>query len=134
MEQKAGDCGERGLNHSDGEAQRFYRELKQRGVGMRVGMEATGQFQVFRELLILVEATAVLRAKETCRPFHTCLVLPKILESLLARQAESACAARGLRNSHFELFGIAAFFSTRADRGGHIIVNFSLGHGSIRVG
>jgi len=32
------------LNHSDGEAEKFYRELAQRGVSVRVGMEATGLF------------------------------------------------------------------------------------------
>ena len=34
---ETGECGERRLNHSDGEAERFYRELKQRGVSVRVG-------------------------------------------------------------------------------------------------
>jgi transposase len=33
---------ERELNHSDGEAEKFYRDLKQRGMCVRVGMEATG--------------------------------------------------------------------------------------------
>ena len=39
---ETGECGEKRLMHSDGEAERFYRELKQRGVQVRVGMEATG--------------------------------------------------------------------------------------------
>src|SRR6266853_3643600 len=38
MDEKTGECGERQLNHSDGEAEKFYRELKQRGVSVRVGM------------------------------------------------------------------------------------------------
>jgi tRNA splicing endonuclease len=42
MDQETGECGERKLNHSDGEAERFYRELKERGVSVRVGLEATG--------------------------------------------------------------------------------------------
>ena len=37
-----GECGERRLIHSDGEAEKFYRELKQRGVSVRVDIEATG--------------------------------------------------------------------------------------------
>ena len=41
MDQETGEYDERRLNHSDGEAERFYRELKQRGVSVRVGMEAT---------------------------------------------------------------------------------------------
>src|SRR2546421_5540800 len=51
MDQQTGECGERELNHSDGEAERFYRELKQRGVGVRVGMEATGYSRWFERLL-----------------------------------------------------------------------------------
>ena len=51
MDQETGECGERELNHSDGEAERFYRELKERGVGVRVGMEATGHARWFERLL-----------------------------------------------------------------------------------
>src|ERR1700738_5185415 len=51
MEQKTGECGERRLNHSDGEAENFYRDLKQRGVSVRVGLEATGYSRWFERLL-----------------------------------------------------------------------------------
>src|SRR5260370_15562169 len=51
MDQETGECGERQLNHSDGEAEKFYRELKQRGVSVRVGMEATGHSRWFERLL-----------------------------------------------------------------------------------
>jgi transposase len=51
LDQETGECGERQLNHSDGEAERFYRELKQRGVSVRVGMEATGHSRWFERLL-----------------------------------------------------------------------------------
>ncbi len=37
LDQETGEYDERRLNHSDGEAERFYRELKQRGVSVRVG-------------------------------------------------------------------------------------------------
>ena len=37
-----GERGERRLMHRDGEAEGFYRELKQKEVEVRVGMEATG--------------------------------------------------------------------------------------------
>ena len=50
-DQDTGECGERRLTHSDGEAERFYRELKQRGVSVRVGMEATGYARWFERLL-----------------------------------------------------------------------------------
>jgi len=48
---EAGEHGERRLNHSDKEAEKFYRELAQRGVGVRVGMEATGYSRWFERLL-----------------------------------------------------------------------------------
>ena len=34
MNEETGECGERRLNHSDGEAERFYKELKERGVSV----------------------------------------------------------------------------------------------------
>jgi transposase len=40
------------LNHSDGAAEKFYRELKQPGVSVRVGMEATGYSRWFERLLV----------------------------------------------------------------------------------
>jgi transposase len=48
---ETGECGEKRLMHSDGEAERFYRELKQKGVQVRVGMEATGHSRWFERLL-----------------------------------------------------------------------------------
>jgi len=50
-EAETGECGERRLNHSDGEAEKFYRELAARGVSVRVGMEATGYSRWFERLL-----------------------------------------------------------------------------------
>ncbi len=49
--EETGECGERQLNHSDGQAEKFYRDLKQRGIGVRVGMEATGYSRWFERLL-----------------------------------------------------------------------------------
>jgi len=48
---ETGECGERRLNHSDQEAEKFYRELALRGVSVRVGMEATGYSRWFERLL-----------------------------------------------------------------------------------
>src|SRR6267378_2403314 len=42
VDQETGECGERQLHHSDGEAEKFYRELKQRGVSVRVGWRPPG--------------------------------------------------------------------------------------------
>ena len=49
--EETGECGEQELNHSDGQAERFYRDLKQRGISVRVGMEATGYSRWFERLL-----------------------------------------------------------------------------------
>ncbi len=48
---ETGEYGEKRLMHSNGEAERFYRELKQKGVQVRVGMEATGHSRWFERLL-----------------------------------------------------------------------------------
>jgi hypothetical protein len=40
--EETGECGEQELNHSDEQAEKFYRDLKQRGMCVRAGMEATG--------------------------------------------------------------------------------------------
>jgi transposase len=49
--EETGECGEQELNHSEGQAEKFYRELKQRGASVRVGMEATGYSRWFERLL-----------------------------------------------------------------------------------
>src|SRR3979490_2375481 len=49
--EETGECGEQELNHSDGQAEKFYRDLKQRGISVRVGMEATGYSRWFGRLL-----------------------------------------------------------------------------------
>ncbi|HEX4077214.1 MAG TPA: transposase [Candidatus Acidoferrales bacterium] len=51
FEEETGECGEQELNHSDGQAEKFYRELKQRGESVRVGMEATGYSRWSERLL-----------------------------------------------------------------------------------
>lgn len=51
VDTEMGESGERRLNHSDGEAEKFYRDLSLRGVSVRVGMEATGYSRWFERLL-----------------------------------------------------------------------------------
>jgi len=51
LDKETGECGERRLEHSTGEAERFYRELQQRGVQVRIGIEATGHTRWFERLL-----------------------------------------------------------------------------------
>jgi transposase len=52
LDQETGECGDRRLNHSDGEAEKFYRELRQKGISARVGLEATGYSRWFEGLLV----------------------------------------------------------------------------------
>src|SRR6201982_3849902 len=49
--EESGEYGERRLNHSDGEAERFYRDLHQGRIPVRVGMEATGYSRWFERVL-----------------------------------------------------------------------------------
>jgi transposase len=49
--EETGECGEQELNHSDGQAEKFYRDQQQRGISVRVGMEATGYSRWFERLL-----------------------------------------------------------------------------------
>jgi transposase len=49
--EETGEYSERRLNHSDGEAEKFYRDLQQRGIHVRGGMEATGYSRWFERLL-----------------------------------------------------------------------------------
>jgi transposase len=51
VDSETGESGERRLNHRDGEAEKFYRDLKQRAASVRVGMEATGYSRWFERLL-----------------------------------------------------------------------------------
>jgi len=51
LAEETGEFGEPRLNHSDGEAEKFYRELRLRGVPVRVGMEASGYSRWFERLL-----------------------------------------------------------------------------------
>ena len=51
LDQETGEYVERQLNHSDGEAEKFYREMAARGVRVRVGMEATGYSRWLERLL-----------------------------------------------------------------------------------
>ncbi len=51
VDSETGESGERRLLHQDGEAERFYRDLKLRGVSVRLGIEATGHARWFERLL-----------------------------------------------------------------------------------
>ena len=50
VETESGECGELRLGHMEA-AEQFYRELKKKGVNVRVGIEATGHSRWFERLL-----------------------------------------------------------------------------------
>jgi transposase len=52
LDLETGETGERQLNHSKGEVERFYREVKQQESSVRVGMEATGNTSWFERLMM----------------------------------------------------------------------------------
>ena len=49
--EETGEYDEQRLNHEGEEAERFYRDLKRKGIHVRVGMEATGYSRWFERLL-----------------------------------------------------------------------------------
>jgi transposase len=49
--EETGEYDEQRLNHEGEEAERFYRDLKRKGIRVRVGMEATGYSRWFERLL-----------------------------------------------------------------------------------
>jgi len=51
VDTETGEYLEQELHHSAGEAEKFYRDLKQKGVRVRVGMEATGHARWFERLM-----------------------------------------------------------------------------------
>ena len=51
VDKETGECGEQRLRHESGAAEQFYRELKKKGVSVRVGIEATGHSRWFERLL-----------------------------------------------------------------------------------
>jgi len=51
LDMETGECGERRLTHSGGEAEQFYRKLKEKGINVRVGMEATGHSRWLERLV-----------------------------------------------------------------------------------
>jgi transposase len=69
-----GEYGEQELNHSEGGAERFYRDLHQRGIRVRVGMEATGFSRWFERLLaelnfeLWIGDPAEIKAKRVRKP------------------------------------------------------------------
>ena len=72
--EETGEYGEQELKHSDGQAEKFYRDLKQQGICVRVGMEATGYARWFERLLaqlsfeLWIGDPAEIKAKRVKKP------------------------------------------------------------------
>jgi G:T/U-mismatch repair DNA glycosylase len=63
IDTETGECGERQLRHGEGKAEKFYRDLKAKGVNVRVGIEATGHARWFERLQTRTTATQALTAE-----------------------------------------------------------------------
>ena len=50
FDEASGECGEQRLEHSTGEGESYYRELKRRGVQVRMGIEASGHTRWFERM------------------------------------------------------------------------------------
>jgi hypothetical protein len=67
--EETGECGQQELNHNDGQADKFYRDLKQRGICVR----RHGGYRIFTP----VRAATGSRSEGTLKPY---LVLDKPVE------------------------------------------------------
>src|SRR5438876_115321 len=105
--EETGECGEQELNHSDGKAEKFYRDLQQRGISVRVGMEATGYSRWFERLLaelgfeLWVGDPAEIKAKRVKKREHdrndALLLLRLIREDIFTRIWVPSTENRDLR-------------------------------------
>jgi transposase len=50
--EETGECGEQELNHSDGQAEKFYRDLEQRGICVRVGISCIFTVISVRQVMV----------------------------------------------------------------------------------
>src|SRR5215467_9530874 len=94
----SGECGERRLSHSEGEAETFYRELKAAGCKVRVGMEATGHAGWFERRIgdpAKIKAKRV-RKQKTDR-LDAALLLQLLLEDRFPRVWVPSAENRDLR-------------------------------------
>ena len=111
---ETGECGERRLTHSGGEAEQFYRGLKEKGISVRVGMEATGHSRWFERLLaelnyeLWVGDPAQIRAKRVRKQKNDRRDAEHLLKLMLennfprnlgANSGESGCTATGVAPS-----------------------------------
>jgi hypothetical protein len=74
--EETGEYDEQELNHSDGEAERFYKKLKERGVGVRCGAGVSGQPLQSASMLVLMKQTVRPQLKGKVASHHQ-LVNPK---------------------------------------------------------
>ena len=110
VETETGECGELRLKHIE-PAEQFYRELKKKGVSVRVGMEATGHSRWFERLLgelnyeLWVGDPAQIRAKRVRKQrndrFDAQHILKLMLENnfpriIRADAGESGCKTTGV--------------------------------------
>ena len=99
----SGDCGNRRLEHGNGEAEQFYRGLQ--GQLVRVGMEAGGHSLWFERLLgelgheLWTGDPASIRAKRVRKQRNDVLDAEHILGLLVDKQGSRGCGGRRWRNA-----------------------------------
>ncbi len=85
VDTETGECQERRLSHC-AEAEQFYRELKQRGIVVRLGMEATGQSRWFISRLCACPPWTYLKTSPACYAHAIAVVaVEKVRKGLLLR-------------------------------------------------
>jgi hypothetical protein len=82
-EAETGECGEQERSHSDGQAERFYRDLKQRGIRVRVREEKLNSYCLEFEQLHLH------------RPYSVQFAVP--LQSIVISISRKLCLIIALR-------------------------------------
>src|SRR5215813_3983821 len=88
VDKESGECGELRLRHCEA-AEQFYRELKEKGVSVRVGIEATGHSGWFERLLgelnfeLWVGDPAEIRAKRVRKQRNDRFDAQRILKLML---------------------------------------------------
>jgi macrolide transport system ATP-binding/permease protein len=109
-----GECGERRLSHSDGEAEKFYRELKAAGCKVRVRMEATGHARWFERLLAAAIQNDVQSIDKGVAKFHVVTAEQQMEEQTAARRFQTLLlgtfAMIALLLSAVGIYGLMHFF------------------------
>ena len=75
--EETGECGEQRLSHDDGEAERFYRDLQQRGMSVRIASAG-----LYRGAILAASINVVCKCLLRCFDSGVrCTVLPELFSA-----------------------------------------------------